>query len=185
MAKVDNEQKKKKNNNTVKSDYTERIQKAKEPFKNEILKMDTKEEKMLYLNQQKQKYILLKENSNNVYFISILISFSLIIGFILLFAKIGETAFLTSFMVTLIIIAGIIWIALFVIMKNTNTNYTIILFALDDLHNKIQGSISGGYDEVSKLAETIKSINAEIMETKQEIKEGYSLIEQRLRDIKK
>ena len=51
-------------------DYTSKIERAKEPFKNEILKMQTKEEKLLYLKQQKQRYVLLKENSNNAYLIS-------------------------------------------------------------------------------------------------------------------
>lgn len=179
--------KEEKNNQNAGSsvDFTAKIQRAKEPFKNEILKMQTKEEKLLYLNQQKQRYVLLKENSNNVYFLSILVSFAVIVSIILLFAKTERSILFTSLMFTLIIIAGIVWTVLFIIMKNISTNYTIILFALDDLKDKIQGSLSGGYDEVSRLKEIMSNISSEISETKQQVKEGYSLIEQKIRELNK
>ena len=111
--------KEEKNNQNAGSsvDFTAKIQRAKEPFKNEILKMQTKEEKLLYLNQQKQRYVLLKENSNNAYFLSILVSFAVIVSIILLFAKTERSILFTSLMFTLIIIAGIVWTVLFITMK--------------------------------------------------------------------
>ncbi|WP_455795903.1 hypothetical protein [Clostridium butyricum] len=166
-------------------DYTSKIERAKEPFKNEILKMQTKEEKLLYLKQQKQRYVLLKENSNNAYLISMVVSFILVISLIILLATTDTSVFFISFMFALIIVMGIVWIVLFMTMKNTSTNYTIILFALDDLKEKIQGSLGGGYDDVTKLKEIIIGINSEIEDTKQQVKEGYSIIEQRIKEFSK
>ena len=88
-------------------------------------------------------------------------------------------------MFTVIILAGIIWTVLFITMKNTSTNYTIILFALDDLKDKIQGSFLGGYDDVNKLKEIMANINSEIDETKQQVKEGYSILDQRMKELSK
>lgn len=166
-------------------DYTERIQKAKEPFKNEVLKFATKEEKILYLNAQKQRYTLLKENSNNVYFMSILISFFVIISIILLLTKTERSVLFISIMFTLIIISGIIWTVMFITMKNTSTNYTIILFALEELKEKVEGSLSGGYDDMRKLKEVLDKMNSEIGQTKQQVKEGYSMVEQKIKELSK
>lgn len=166
-------------------DYTARIQRAKEPFKDEILKMQTKEEKILYLNTQKQRYTLLKENNNNVYFMSMLISFFVIISIILLFAKTERSILFTSMMFTLIIIAGVVWTVMFISMNNTSTNYTIILFALEELSNKVEGSLSGGYDDMSRLKEILANISSEIGQTRQQVKEGYSMLEQKMKDLSK
>lgn len=182
MAQTKNE---KNNENAGGVDYIAKIQKAKEPFKNEILKMQTKEEKIIYLNQQKQRYAILKEKSNNVYLMSTLISFCVLMNIILLFANTERSIFFKSLMFTVIILAGIIWTVLFITMKNTSTNYTIILFALDDLKDKIQGSFLGGYDDVNKLKEIMANINSEIDETKQQVKEGYSILDQRMKELSK
>ena len=113
------------------------------------------------------------------------VSFVLVISLIILPAKTEKSVFFISFMFALIIVMGIVWIVLFMTMKNTSTNYTIILFALDDLKEKIQGSLGGGYDDVTKLKEIIIGINSEIEDTKQQVKEGYSIIEQRIKEFSK
>lgn len=172
-----------KQNNKIKSDdYIGLIEKAKEPFKKEMVKIPTKDEKLIYVRQQIEKYSIMKENSLLSSFMIIFISFIFVSGLILLFARTSNTIFFKSLMFALVVIAGFIWIILYSSMKNTNKNYCIILFALEDIKGKLLGSIGGGDDEVSKLSRELRNINSSIEETKQQVKEGYAIIEQKLKD---
>ena len=172
-----------KQNNTIKSDdYIRLIEKAKEPFKKEMAKIPTKDEKLIYVRQQIEKYSIMKENSLLSSFMIIFISFIFVSGLILLFARTSNTIFFKSLMFALVVMAGFIWIILYSSMKNNNKNYCIILFALEDIKGKLLGSIGGGDDEVSKLSRELRNINSSIEETKQQVKEGYAIIEQKLKD---
>lgn len=172
-----------KQSSSIKSDdYIELIKKAKEPFKREIAKIPTKDEKLIYVRQQIEKYSIIKENSILSSLMTIFISFIFVSSMILLFARISNTVFFKNLMFTFVVMAGFVWVVLFLIMKKNNKNYCIILFALEDIKVKLLGSIGGGDDEVSKLSKELRTINNSIEETRQQVKESYSMIEQKFRD---
>lgn len=164
------------------NEYVSLIEKAKEKFKKEIFKIPTKEEKLIYIRHQIQKYSIIKENSRLLSFMSIFVSFIIIISFILFFARTSNTIFFKSLMFTIIVIAGVVWIILLYSMKRNDKKYTIILFALDDIRGKILGSLEGGDNEVSKLNNELKNIVDSIDETRSQIKEGYAIIDQTIKD---
>ena len=113
-----------KQNNKIKSDdYIRLIEKAKEPFKKEMAKIPTKDEKLIYVRQQIEKYSIMKENSLLSSFMIIFISFIFVSGLILLFARTSNTIFFKSLMFALVVMAGFIWIILYSSMKNNNKNY--------------------------------------------------------------
>ena len=83
-----------KQSSSIKSDdYIELIKKAKEPFKREIAKIPTKDEKLIYVRQQIEKYSIIKENSILSSLMTIFISFIFVSSMILLFARISNTVF--------------------------------------------------------------------------------------------
>ena len=107
-----------KQNNKIKSDdYIRLIEKAKEPFKKEMAKIPTKDEKLIYARQQIEKYSIMKENSLLSSFMIIFISFIFVSGLILLFARTSNTIFFKSLMFALVVMAGFIWIFLNSSMK--------------------------------------------------------------------
>ncbi|MBE6063591.1 MAG: hypothetical protein E7207_08610 [Clostridium butyricum] len=163
-------------------DYIELIKKAKEPFKREIANIFTKDEKLIYIRQQIEKYSIMKEESLISSFMTIFISFIFVFSMILLFARISNTIFCKSLMFTLVVISGVIWMVVFSIMKKNNKNYSIILFALEEIKAKLIGSIGGADDETSSLNRELKNINNSIEETKQQVKESYAIIEQKFKD---
>ncbi|MDO5516478.1 MAG: hypothetical protein Q4F66_02915 [Clostridium sp.] len=168
--------------NVKANDYISLIEKAKEPFKKEILKITTKEERLIYIRQQIQKYSIMKENSMLSNLMGIFISFIVVISFILLFARTSNTLFFKSFMFAMIVVAGVTWLVLFLNMKRNNKNYSIILFALEDISGKISGSLGRDNDEIYKLKKEFKNIYEALDETKRQAKEGYAIIEQRIKD---
>lgn len=164
------------------NDYISLIEKAKEPFKKEIFKIPTKEEKLIYVRQQIQKYSIMKESSRLSSFMTIFVTFIIVISFIIFFARTSNTIFFKSLMFAILVVAGVLWLILFLNMKRDDKKYSIIIFALEELNIKVSGSIEGGSSEIDNLNKDLKNIADAIDETRRQVKEGYAIIEQRIRD---
>lgn len=178
-----NEEDKKESKECNSNDYISLIRRAKEPFKKEMTAIPTKEEKLIYIRQQIQKYSIMKENNLMENLMSIFISFIVVVSFIVLFAKTSNTIFFKSLMFATIVVTGCIWVYLFLNMKRENKNYSIILFALEELNSKILSTFGGGYDDILKLNIELRKIKEAIEATKQNVKEGYSILDQKLNDM--
>lgn len=164
--------------------YSARIENEKEKFKEEVLKYNSKNEKLLYLKQQKQRYSLLKENSKFTYGIGIIISFAVLIAIIFILGKVENNIFITSLVFTLVVMNICISIILMTNLKNISSNYLITVFALQELEDRVNGTISGSDSEMAQLKEVMKNMSTEIQKTKDEVKEGYAMVDLKISELK-
>ncbi|MBE6051183.1 MAG: hypothetical protein E7214_11170 [Clostridium sp.] len=121
-------------------EYEKNIRQIRRVIKRQLLRMSTKEEKLDFLREEKIKYTMLKENSSTSALIEIVICFTTMFVDLLLF---GSTESIILKILSFLILGAASGVAGYLIsnMNVIKSKYTSVLMLLDNLEDKISGSM--------------------------------------------
>ncbi len=151
--------------------YNNTLNRVKEKIKSKVLAMSTKEEQIQYVQQEKNRYKLLKETDNTYVTIAMITALCALISVILLNVLKSNIVFLVLWLVALVILLGAVISGLLLSTNGKKIKYTILIMAYEEIQNKIE---NGTEVDTSEVVIT-KRIDA--------LKDAINVVEDQLRMI--
>ena len=154
--------------------YVKKLDEVKKIVKQKVFSMSTKEEQLEYVECEKNRCKLLKENNNGLLIIALMVSIISLITFILLGVLKENIVFLILWVIGITILLGSI-ITFFIISYNhSKIKYTIMIMAYEEVERKIRGNAGYGLEN-DQLKKSLDAINREVELVQDQLKLIYGL----------
>lgn len=154
--------------------YVKKLDEAKKLVKQKVFSMSTKEEQLNYVEEEKTRYKLLKENNNGLLATALIVSIISLITIILLGVLKENIVFLILWIVGIVILLGSI-ITFFIINYNhSKIKYSIMIMAYEEVERKIRGNAGAGFEN-DQLKKSLDAINREVELVQDQLKLIYGL----------
>lgn len=154
--------------------YVKKLDEAKKLVKQKVFSMSTKEEQLNYVEEEKTRYKLLKENNNGLLVTALIVSIISLITIILLGVLKENIVFLILWIVGIVILLGSI-ITFFIINYNhSKIKYSIMIMAYEEVERKIRGNAGAGFEN-DQLKKSLDAINREVELVQDQLKLIYGL----------
>lgn len=154
--------------------YVKKLDEAKKLVKQKVFSMSTKEEQLNYVEEEKTRYKLLKENNNGLLVTALIVSIISLITIILLGVLKENIVFLILWIVGIVILLGSI-ITFFIINYNhSKIKYSIMIMAYEEVEGKIRGNAGAGFEN-DQLKKSLDAINREVELVQDQLKLIYGL----------
>ncbi len=154
--------------------YVKKLDEAKKIVKQKVFSMSTKEEQLNYVEEEKTRYKLLKENNNGLLVTALIVSIISLITVILLGVLKENIVFLILWIVGIIILLGSIIIFFILNYNHSKIKYSIMIMAYEEVERKIRGNAGAGFEN-DQLKKSLDAINREVELVQDQLKLIYGL----------
>lgn len=154
--------------------YVKKLDEAKKLVKQKVFSMSTKEEQLNYVEEEKTRYKLLKENNNGLLVTALIVSIISLITVILLGVLKENIVFLILWIVGIIILLGSIIIFFILNYNHSKIKYSIMIMAYEEVERKIRGNAGAGFEN-DQLKKSLDAINREVELVQDQLKLIYGL----------
>lgn len=154
--------------------YVKKLDEAKKIVKQKVFSMSTKEEQLNYVEEEKTRYKLLKENNNGLLVTALIVSIISLITVILLGVLKENIVFLILWIVGIIILLGSIIIFFIINYNHSKIKYSIMIMAYEEVERKIRGNAGAGFEN-DQLKKSLDAINREVELVQDQLKLIYGL----------
>lgn len=154
--------------------YVKKLDEAKKIVKQKVFSMSTKEEQLNYVEEEKTRYKLLKENNNGLLVTALIVSIISLITVILLGVLKKNIVFLILWIVGIIILLGSIIIFFILNYNHSKIKYSIMIMAYEEVERKIRGNAGAGFEN-DQLKKSLDAINREVELVQDQLKLIYGL----------
>ena len=156
--------------------YNEILNEAKEIIKQKVLSMNTKDEQLKYVSEEKVRYMLLKDSNKNYSLVALIIGIVSLISIILLSVLKDNIIFFVLWLLGIVILIGAVAAFAVVNLNGNSIKYTISLMAYEDIEEKLRkGTINKSNDEEAKLKQMMESIRESVEVMQEQLKMIYVL----------
>ncbi len=138
--------------------YSQALKKVKDNIKSKILSMQTKEEKLMYIQEEKARYMLLRDINNSYMGITLVVAVCSLLSVILLNLLKDNIIFLVLWILAITILLGAVITSIMLNINGKKIKYTIFIMAYEEIENRLKNGtdISGTEAAMAKRIDTLK-----------------------------